>query len=65
MQGQFSRMQRCDLCCEPYQQPAFDPSANLSLWERLKQRWVQLQSSPEAVLRAWRCCILLGGLVSQ
>lgn len=64
MQGQFSRMQRCDLCCEPYQQPAFDPSASLSLWERVKQRWVQLQSSPEAVLRAWRCCILLGGLAA-
>lgn len=64
MQGQFSRALRCDLCCQPYQQPQFDPSAHLTFWQRVKQRWVQLQSSPEWVLRAWRCCILFGGLVS-
>jgi hypothetical protein len=64
-QGQFSRITRCDLCCQSYQtQQQFDPSADASVWDRLKQHWVQLQSSPEWALRAWRWCILLGGLVS-
>lgn len=62
MQGQFSRALRCDICCQPYQQ---QQEPNLSLWQRAQQYWVQLQSSPEMAFRAWRCCILLGGLVSS
>jgi hypothetical protein len=64
-QGQLSRAFHCDICRQPYQQPQFDPDANLPLWQRLKQHWVQLQSSPEWAFKVWRCCILIGGLVSS
>jgi hypothetical protein len=64
-QGLFSRAARCDVCLQPYtcgvQLRVCD--MQLPLWQRAQHYVQQLQRSPELALRAWRWCILLGGLV--
>lgn len=72
-QGLFSRAARCEICISPYKLPIGDENtwalldtANGAgmppLWQLVQHRAMQLYHSPAAAFRAWRCCILIGGL---
>lgn len=72
-QGQLARAARCDVCLTPYTLAQHDvdlswalldaASDGSSMWQLVQRCAVQLWGSPAAAFRAWRCCILIGGLV--
>jgi hypothetical protein len=64
-QGQYVRAQRCDICLQPWDaQQCRQGGASggaVTWWQQVA---LQLCRSPELAFKAWRCCILAGGLVS-
>lgn len=64
--GQFRRALHCDVCRQPYDQVfvAFPLEQRLPLLGQLKQLLLQLYHNPAAAFKAWRCCIMLGGLAA-
>eukprot|EP00878_Enallax_costatus_P005105 GHUV01005367.1.p1 GENE.GHUV01005367.1~~GHUV01005367.1.p1 ORF type:complete len:270 (+),score=58.77 GHUV01005367.1:143-952(+) len=64
--GQCSRALQCDICRQPYQQQyaVFPLHQHVPLLARAKQLALQLYHRPELAFRAWRYCIMFGGIAA-
>lgn len=64
--GQCSRALQCDICRQPYQQQyaVFPLHQRVHLLARAKQLALQLYQRPELAFRAWRYCIMFGGIAA-
>lgn len=63
---QCGRALCCDVCRQPYQQQyaVFPLQQRVSLINRAKQIALQLYRRPDLAFRAWRFCIMLGGIAA-
>ncbi|KAF6263860.1 hypothetical protein COO60DRAFT_306310 [Scenedesmus sp. NREL 46B-D3] len=64
--GQYRRALHCDVCRQPYKQPflTFPLQQRLPLLARARQLLLRLYHNPDLALKAWRCCVMLGGLAA-
>jgi hypothetical protein len=64
--GQFRRALHCDVCRQPYKQQflTLPLEQRQPLLARARQLLLRLYHNPDLALKAWRCCVMLGGLAA-
>jgi hypothetical protein len=64
--GQFRKALLCDVCRQPYKQQflSFPLPQRLPMLAHARQLLLRLYHNPDLALKAWRCCVMLGGLAA-